>query len=150
AGAPGPLLAGLLARGRAVLVPDVFLTGEYHRPGHPTPAPDAKTAFFPCFNRTLLAQRVHDVLTAVAYLRGRPEGKDVSLVGLEGAGPWCLLARGLCGDAVTRTAVEAGGRTFRDVTTVEDALYLPGALRYGDLPALAALAAPGGLYLAGA
>jgi len=33
---------------------------------------------------------------------------------------------------------------------VEDPLYLPGALRYGDLPALAALAAPAELFLANA
>jgi dienelactone hydrolase len=146
-GEPGPLLAGLLARGRAVLVPDVFLTGEYHRPGKATAAPDPKTGFFACFNRTLLAQRVHDVLTAVAYLRGRTGVQGVSLVGLEEAGSWCLLARGLCGDAVKRTAVDVGGRSFRNVSTVEDSLYLPGALRYGDLPALAALSAPGEVFL---
>jgi dienelactone hydrolase len=150
AGEPGPLLAGLLARGRVVLAPDVFLTSEYHQPGRPTAAPDPRTAFFACFNRTLLAQRVHDILTAVAYLRGRRDVTAVSLVGLKEAGPWCLLARGLCGPAVARTAVEVGGFRFEDVKDVEDPKYLPGALRYGGLPTLAALAAPGELLLADA
>jgi hypothetical protein len=50
---------------------------------------------------------------------------------------------------VARTAVEVG-RGFDSVKSVEDPLYLPGALRYGDLPVLAALAAPGELLLSGA
>jgi dienelactone hydrolase len=149
-GTPGPLLAGLLAKGTNVLAIDVFLTGEYHLPGKRTPAPDPRIGFFPCFNRTLLAQRVHDVLTAVAHVRSLPGITTVSLVGLKDAGPWCLLARGLCGEAVARTAVEVGNQRFAAVKEVTDPMYLPGALRYGDLPVLAALAAPGDLLLSNA
>ena len=51
--------------------------------------------------------------------------------------------------SVARTAVEVGSSRFRNVKDVTDPLYLPGALKYGDLPVLAALAAPGDLLLSG-
>jgi dienelactone hydrolase len=149
-GEPGELLSGLLHRGCTVLALDAFLTGEYHTAGKPTPAPDARIGFFASFNRTLLAQRVHDILTAIAYLRGRPGIKSVSLVGLKDAGIWCLLARGLCGDIALRIAVETGGFSFESVKEVTHPMYLPGALRYGDLPVLACLAAPGDLLISDA
>jgi len=97
------------------------------------------------YNRPLLAQQVHDILTAVAFAKGFPEMKKVHLVGFDSAGPWVLLARGLCGDAVVRTAADIDGFRFDKVRRVDDEMMLPGALKYGGLPALAALAAPGEL-----
>ena len=146
-GNPDPLLAGLLDKGHTVLAIDTFLTGEFNLPDKPTPAPDPHIGFFPCFNRTLLAQRVHDILTAVAFLHGRDGIKSVNLVGIQVQGPWCLLARGLCRDEVSRTAVDVGDFSFAGVKDVADPMYLPGGLKYGGLPALAALSAPGELLL---
>ena len=62
---------------------------------------------------------------------------------LSEAGPWALLARGLCGDAVARTAADVNGFRFEKVKTTDDPMMLPGALKYGGLSALMALAAPG-------
>ena len=56
-----------------------------------------------------------------------------------------LLARGLCGDAVARTAADINGFRFEKVAAIGDEMMLPGAVKYGGLPALAALAAPGEL-----
>lgn len=149
-GQPGPLLAGLLDKGQTVLAIDAFLTGEFQNSRTPTPAPDPRIGFFPCFNRTLLAQRVHDILTAVACLQAKAGVKGVNLVGIQDAGPWCLLSRGLCFVAVDRLAVDVGPASFSNVKDVTDPMYLPGALRYGDLPTLAVLSAPGDLLLASA
>jgi hypothetical protein len=99
------------------------------------------------YNRTLLAQRVHDILTALAYAKGHEKTKTVHLVGFEKAGPWVLLARALCGDAVTRTAADCDGFRFDKVRTTTDEMMLPGALKYDGLPALAALAAPSELFV---
>ena len=55
------------------------------------------------YNRPLLANRIHDILTAVACARAHEKTKKVDLVGFDSAGPWVLLARPLCGDAVART-----------------------------------------------
>src|SRR5262249_40011522 len=99
------------------------------------------------YNRPLLAERVHDILTAVAFARTFPQTKSVSLVGFEKAGPWVLLARGLCGDAVTRTAADLNNFRFEQILSMQDEMMLPGALKYGGLPALSALCAPHELYL---
>ena len=107
------------------------------------------------YNRSLLAQRVHDILTAVAFAKklngsdvlGTQGTKTLHLVGFEKAGPWVLLARALCGDAVARTAADGNEFRFEKVRSVNDEMMLPGALKYGGLYALAALAAPGELYV---
>jgi dienelactone hydrolase len=135
----------VLAQKAAILAPDVFLTGEFE----PSPAPAVNTAYAGYmfgYNRPLLANRVHDILTAVAYARGQ-KVQAVDLVGFEKAGPWVVLARALCGDAVARTAADVNRFRFDQVQSVQDEMMLPGALKYGGLPAFAALCAPGSLYL---
>lgn len=99
------------------------------------------------YNRCILAERVHDILTAVAAARGRPGVKRVQLVGWESAGPWVVIARSQCGDAVGRTAADLAGFRFDTVRTNDDPMMLPGALRYGGLGAFAALCAPHPLLL---
>jgi hypothetical protein len=69
------------------------------------------------------------------------------LVGWDEAGPWTILARALCGDAVDRCAADFDGFRFDKVRTVNDEMMLPGALKYGGLPAFAALCAPHELFL---
>src|SRR5262249_9583593 len=95
----------------------------------------------------LLANRVHDVLTAVAYAGSREGTKRVHLIGFGGAGPSVLLARALAGDAVVRTAADGKQFRFEDVLSNDDEMMLPGALKYGGLPSFAALCAPGELLL---
>jgi dienelactone hydrolase len=124
----------------AILAIDVFGTGEF---GEIKPQVDAKFAGYTFgYNRPLLAQRVHDVLTAVAFAHSHEKTKKVHLVGWDEAGPWVLLARPLCGDAVERTAADYAGFMFEKLRSTDDPMMLPGALKYGDLGALAALAAP--------
>jgi hypothetical protein len=112
------------------------------------PAVNAQYAGFTFgYNRPLLAQRVHDILTAVAFARSHEKTKAVHLVGFGKAGPWALLARALCGDAVGRTAADFDRFRFDKVRTTGDEMTLPGALKYGGLGALAALAAPGEVFV---
>ncbi len=127
----------LLAIGSTVLAVRPFRRAE--RP--------SSLGFFPCFNRTLLAERVHDALSAIAWLGDQPGIHRVDLVGCGAEGTTALLARALCGNAVARTCAEGAGFSFRSIRSADDDRYLPGALRYGDAPGLAALAAPGELLL---
>jgi len=141
-----PEAAAIVDKGAGIFAVDVYDVGELSL--DKPPSVDAKFAGFTFgYNRPLLAQRVHDILTAVAYVRGHEKTKQVDLVGFEEAGPWVMLARALCGDAVARTAADVHGFRFEKVTTTDDPMMLPGALKYGGLPALAALAVPGELYL---
>jgi hypothetical protein len=136
----------VLERGAAIVAIDPFGVGELK----PDKLPKVNAAFAGYtfgYNRPLLAQRVHDILTAVAYARGYEKAKIVHLAGLGGAGPWVLLARGLCGDAVSRTGADAVHFQFEQVKKTSDEMMLPGALKYGGLEALAALGAPGELVV---
>jgi dienelactone hydrolase len=130
----------------AILAVDVFGTGELSL-DKPYEVNDQFAGYTYCYNRSVLANRVHDILTAVAHAKNDRNVKAVHLVGFGKAGPWVLLARGLCGDAVARTAADWNEFRFEKVRTTKDEMMLPGALKYGGLPALAALAAPGELYV---
>src|SRR5262249_13989 len=44
------------------------------------------------YNRPLVAERVHDILTAIAFAQGKG-AKVIHLVGQGEAGPWVVLAR---------------------------------------------------------
>jgi dienelactone hydrolase len=141
-----PAAKQILDRKAAILAVDVFGTGELTL-DKPRAVDSHYAGFTFGYNRTLLAERVHDILTAIAFAKNHDKVKTVHLVGIDKAGPWVSLARGLCGDAVTRTAADFNGFRFDKVRTTTDEMMLPGALKYGGLPALAALAAPAELYV---
>jgi len=145
------LIDALLAGGHTVLLPDLFLQGEMNHPAaaftQPHPDPEA---YVTAYNRMTLANRVHDLLTAAAYLRTRPGIQRVDLAGTGRAGVWCLLAAGIAGDALGRTVADADQFDFDQLTSDYDPDYLPCALRYGGLGPLAALAAPSPLWVAAA
>jgi dienelactone hydrolase len=141
-----PEAAAVLKNKAAILAIEPFRTGEKGKEAAP-PVNKAFAGYTFGYNRPLVSERVADILTAVAYAKSQPGVKKIHLVGVGKAGPWVLLARGLCGDAVQRTAVDLNGFRFEQVKDLNDEMMLPGALKYGGLPALAALCAPGELYL---
>jgi hypothetical protein len=99
------------------------------------------------YNRPLVAERVHDIFTAVAFSQQYKQITTTHLVGFGKVGPWVVLARSLCGDAISRTAADLNQFDFAGIDNVNDEMMLPGALKYGGLPTLAALAAPHQLLL---
>jgi hypothetical protein len=141
-----PAAREAIQRKAAILALDVFGTGEFGAAWQPRVEANFAGYTFG-YNRPLLANRVHDILTAIAMAKGREETKKIHLVGFGKAGPWVALARGLCGDAVARTAVDFDQFRFERVRTTTDDMMLPGAIKYGGLPALAAVAAPGELFV---
>lgn len=139
-----PGASDLLKSGQMVLGVDVFLSGQLVS-SNPTTQPNIE--FYTGYNRSILANRVHDILTAIACMKAREGVSSVNLVGISKEGPWCLLAKALAGDAVAKTVVEADKFDFDQVTDFGTEYRLPGALRYGGLWTLAALAAPGDLLV---
>ncbi|MBI5384726.1 MAG: acetylxylan esterase [Verrucomicrobia bacterium] len=102
------------------------------------------------YNYAVFAQRVHDVLSVVSFVKGRPSGAGrLSVVGLDGAGPWVAAARAQCGSAIDQAVIDTGGFRFGKVLDLHDPNFLPGGAKYGDLPALLALGAPGRTWVAG-
>jgi hypothetical protein len=152
-----PEVEQLLSLGAAVLSPDLFLTGEYLDDTRSAREKGADLEAFPKdterhdrfvgytygYNRTLLAQRVHDLLTTLGYARCLPGTLRVNLVGVKQAAHWALLARALAGEAVSRCAVSPrGGLGLGEVDSLDGPNFLPGARKYGGLPAFTALHAP--------
>jgi dienelactone hydrolase len=115
AGASGhvaSLIEPLRRKGHLVASLDAFNTGHALAPR------DASDRFFSTYNRTDDANRVQDVLTALAWLKRQDGVLRVSLVGLERAGLWCLLAQAL---APGLDAVVADADRF---ATASDEAYL--------------------------
>jgi dienelactone hydrolase len=83
------LVEPLRRGGHQVAAVDAFNTGRARAPR------DTSDRFFTTYNRTDDSNRVQDILTALVWLRHEPGVREVSLVGLERAGLWCLLAQGL-------------------------------------------------------
>lgn len=148
---PRPAVQELLVAGMAVAACDVFLTGSYAGEAGTGAHPKVDATYQGYtfgYNRPALANRVRDVLTVIAALR-KTTAKSVRLVGTGGAGPWVMLAAGPARDAVDRVVADVDGFDFGDVESTSDPMFLPGALRYGGLGGLAALAAPTPMVLYG-
>jgi dienelactone hydrolase len=128
-----------LDAGAALLAVEPLRTGASDKP-HTVNEKYAGYTFG--YNRALVAERVHDILTAVAYAQRYNEVTKLHLVGFGKAGPWVALARGLCGDAITRTAADFNQFSFSGIKSMNDEMMLPGGLKYGDIATLAALSAP--------
>jgi len=148
-GAPGELLASLLGAGHMVLAIDPYLTGEFHSPFAETKQTRDKK-YFTTYNRTPLVQRAQDILTALAYLRGRSDvaPSDVSLIGVGEAGAWCLLAAPFVPEHV-RVVADLAGLGGDDDPRWQADLFTPCILKAGAPWTAVALAAPRRLLLHG-
>jgi hypothetical protein len=131
----------LLEKGQLVLAMDCFATGE-----SPKPAPNPKLKYLDTYNRTETANRVQDILTALAYLRGRDDTAAINLVGLDEAGLWCLLARPFV-PAVGRLVADAAELDTRKDDEFLARLYVPGLRLAGDFRTAVALSAPGEVFI---
>ena len=149
-GQPIAALQALLDAGRRVVVIDVFGQG-------PSPKNNrlvenrAAAAYTFGYNPPLVVQRAHDTLAALRYARSLAGSTGrVTLVALDAqSSAWAALARAHAGALADTAAFATAGFRFGSVTSVEDAAFLPGGAKYGDLPAVLTLAAPHPLWLAG-
>ena len=87
---------------------------------------------------------VHDILTVVHYVKNQDrKSETITLVGLGGTGPLVAAARAQSRDAVDRAVIDTGGFRFGKLLNIHDVDFLPGGAKYGDLPGMLALGAPG-------
>jgi hypothetical protein len=94
-----------------------------------------------CYNRSLIAERVHDILTAIAYAHQRSTSHSVHLVGLDRAGPWAILAAALAPDALASLTTNRSW-DFTDLHDARHPDFLPGALRLGGMTGITTACAP--------
>jgi dienelactone hydrolase len=151
----------LVDSGATVLGADLLFQGEFLKDGQPVKQtrtvanPREFAGYTLGYNHSLFAQRVHDVLTMVKYLRSyeananHPAPKSVDVAGFGTTGPIVAAARALAREAIDRAAVEAGGFRFGKLLDYRDPNFLPGGAKYGDVPGLLALNAPSPLWIGG-
>lgn len=102
------------------------------------------------YNDAVLVQRTHDVLSLLAFIKNHEQPSEkIDLVASGKMAPIGAAARALGKDTVRRAAISTDGFRFGKLTDYRDLSFLPGGAKYGDLPGLLALAAPGELLLAG-
>ncbi len=99
----------LLDGGASVVAPDLFQQGEFLSDGATVSQqrvvknPREAAAYSFAYNNPLFAQRVHDVLTVVAWIKGDEHApKRVNLMATNGAGSIAAAARAVAGDAINR------------------------------------------------
>ena len=137
-----PAARTLIDAGYAIVAPDCFGTGE----AVPTKSHEVNktyAAFTYGYNRTPLANRVHDLLTSITFGKTILKAKTLHLVGWGEAGPWTVLAKALAGEAVVKLAADLNQFRFEQVKDTADPRMLPGALKYGGMATALALCSPG-------
>ena len=177
AGRPVAAVRAVLERGVEVVAADLFGQGEFlaegaapvenPRTAYPGPTePEAERwrldpVYFYGYNDSVYSRRVHDALTLLSFATAPAvhdgEAKRVTLVGLEGAGHWAAGAVAATRpwestDDIRRldaAVIDPAGFRFEKLPSLWHADFLPGAVKYGDLPGLMVLAAPLPLVLAG-
>jgi hypothetical protein len=148
-----PDIAKLVRSGATVIGVDLLYQGEFLDNGKPlTKTPRVKNpreagAYTFGYNYAVFVHRVHDALATVKLAKST--ASRVSVVGLDGAGPWVAAARAQCGGAIDQAVIDTAAFRFGKVLDLHDPNFLPGGAKYGDLPALLALGAPGRTWIAG-
>lgn len=157
-GSPKPAVRELLNGGATVVGADLLFQGEFLKDGQPIKQtrvvdnPREAAAYTLGYNHSLFAQRTHDVLTIVKFLRtakieSHPSPSSVGVAGFGSAGPIVVAARAVAGDAIDFVAADTGGFRFAKLLDFRDPQFLPGGAKYFDLPGFLAVGAPHRLWL---
>jgi hypothetical protein len=155
-----PAIKQLLDSGATALGADLLYQGEFLKDGEPlkhtrTVQNKRESAAYTFgYNHSLFAQRTHDILTLVKFIRTAkipsiPSPQSVAVAAFGHTGPIAAAARAVSGDAIDAAVIDTGGFRFADLLDYRDPMFLPGGARYLDVPGLLALAAPHRLWLTG-
>jgi dienelactone hydrolase len=139
----------LLDAGVTVVGADLLFQGEFLADGKPVTQtrsvknPREAGAYTFGYNHTLFAQRVHDVLTVVKFVRDHEhKSESIDIIGLGAAGSWVAAALPQTKGSINRAAVEPDDFRFGKIMDLHDPSFLPGGAKYGDLPGMITLSAP--------
>lgn len=137
---PGALVTSLVGYGYRVLAIDPFMLGAA-LPEAGSLDRMAGIEYFTTYNRTVVAERVQDIITAASYLRKRGGGQRASIVGIGDAGLWCLLAQAFL-PAGTACAADTAFFDVGDDDEYVRRCPIPLIRQAGDFRTALALAAP--------
>lgn len=151
-----PAVKALWDGGVAIAGLDLLYQGEFLKPGESFAEtrrvnnPREVLAYTVGYNHPLFSQRVHDVLTMIAFARDHEtQPTDIHLVGFGAAGLYAAAAAAQAGSMVKKLAVGTDGFRFASITEIRDPMLLPGAVKYGDVPGLLSRTGATPLFIAG-
>lgn len=132
-----PAARAIVDRGTMIIAPDVYLTGAAGASDREARLPHVKDeerlpAYNYGYNRAVLAERVRDLFTTIAYAR-KQNPRAVHLIAFGRAGVWALVTRALAGETIARASIDLDGFEFTAVRDPFDPMMLPGALKYGGI-----------------
>ena len=84
------------------------------------------------YNHSRFARQVHDLLSIIAYLDSKHQ-KAIEIHGGKGFEAQAIVASYLAGDSINKVVVESSDFRFSEIVDYRDPLFLPGAIKYGDL-----------------
>lgn len=144
----------LLDKGFSIIAPDLFQQGEYLAEQLIETRKVENNRDFAGYtfgyNSTLIGHRVHDLLAMLKMIDGdEVHGvQKTHLIGVEGAAPYAVLTAVLAGKHIDKLAIDDGDFRFADLESWRDPDFLPGAIKYGDMPAMIALGRAGEVWVA--
>ncbi len=131
----------LLDQGALVITADLFQQGEFLKDSQlltetaTVSNPREYAGYTHGYNHSLFARRTHDILKLIAFAKTTGDQKIV-LIGTDGATPLVAAAAAVAGDEIDRTVIDNPGFRFAEIKSYRDPNFIPGAVKYGDLPAL--------------
>lgn len=162
AGEPNANARRLLNAGYSVMGIDLFGQGEWTDDGKPIQQTTMVkmyggkkpwhhfAGYTYGYNDATFVRRVHDVLSAIRFVRTDRHGaKKALLLGVNGSGPVAAAALAQSDGAVAQSAIDTGGFRFSGLDSFDHPDFLPGGAKYQDLPGLLALCAPAPLWIGG-
>lgn len=156
AGQPQADVQRLLDKGIAVVGVDLIYQGEFLADGQPLEKTRRventreAAAYTFGYNHTVFAQRVHDALSVLSFVKHHEtQPQRIDVVGLNGAGAIAAAACAQARETITAAAIDTQGFRFGKVLELHSPDFLPGGAKYGDVPGMLAVGAPQKLWLTG-
>ena len=87
------------------------------------------------YNHSLFAQRTHDILSLIAYAQTLGQ-QPIYLIGEGNCGIHVAAAMSIAGTQIHKAIIDNTDFRFANITNYRDPMFLPGAVKYGDVPGL--------------
>ncbi len=148
---PNAAARKLLEAGVAIVCPTPYLADATEQPMNPVKNKDASRhgwASSACYtfgyNPSLVMHRVHDAMSvAVAVAHdGAVKPARIIVVGSNGAGVVAAAVTAMLKGAVGGAVIDTEGFRFASLNDPWHPLFVPGAVKYGDVPGLLRVCAP--------
>ena len=128
--------ADITKTGAMVVALDTFMSNDFKRAGAVPAAPGTRngySGFSNGYERTILANRAHDLLSVIGLVHGMQGAKSIRLVGTGEESVAAIYAAAIAGPAIDRLAVDLAGFDFDKVKDESDPQFIPGGIKYGGV-----------------